>query len=110
MTISNMTDAALPRGRLRGERQGDRPKIVPDRRRYKRVAVSLDGRIMTEDKREFPCEVFNMSPGGMALRASASPQPGERIVAYLDNLGRLEGTVARTFEGGFAIELRASTQ
>jgi len=110
MTISNMTDATVPGVRLRGERQGDRPKIVPDRRRYKRVVVSLNGRIMTEDKREFPCQVLNMSPGGMALRASASPRPGERVVAYLDNLGRLEGTVARTIEGGFAVEIKASTQ
>ncbi len=31
-------------------------------------------------------------------------------MAYLDNLGRLEGTVARTFEGGFAVEIKASTQ
>lgn len=65
---------------------------------------------MTEDKQEYVCEVFNMSPGGMALRAPAAPQPGERVVTYLDNLGRLEGTVARIFEGGFAVELKASAQ
>jgi len=98
--------------RLRGERRSDRPfpKLVPDRRRYRRVPVSFHGRFMSEDKREYPCEVLNMSPGGMALRAPISPRVGERIVAYLDNLGRLEGTVARIFEGGFAVELKASAQ
>jgi PilZ domain len=110
MSISNIADTTSPAARLRAERQGDRPKIVPDRRRHKRVAVSLSGRFMTEDKQDFPCEVFNMSPGGMALRAETSPQPGERVVAYLDNLGRLEGVVARTFEGGFAVALKASAQ
>jgi len=110
MTISNIADPAFPTGRLRGERQGDRPKIVPDRRHYKRVAVSINGRFMSEDKQEYPCEVFNMSPGGMALQAPISPRPGERVVTYLDSLGRLEGTVARTFEGGFAVEIKASAQ
>jgi hypothetical protein len=51
-----------------------------------------------------------MSAGGMALVTPATCQPGERIVSYLDNVGRLEGTVARTFEGGFAVEIKANTQ
>jgi hypothetical protein len=33
---------------------------------------------------------------------------GERIVAYLDNLGRIEGVVTRSFEGGFAVRILAS--
>lgn len=110
MSISNIADMDAPVGRLRGERQGDRPKIVPDRRRFKRVPVTLNGRFMTEDKQEYPCEVFNMSPGGMALRAPMAPRPGERVVAYLENLGRLEGIVARLFDGGFAVEIKASAQ
>jgi len=74
------------------------------------VPVSFQGRFMAENKREYPCEVVDMSAGGMALRSSAACRPGERIVAYLDNLGRLEGTVARLFEGGFAVQINASTQ
>ncbi len=31
-------------------------------------------------------------------------------MAYLDNFGRLEGIVARIFDGGFAVEINASTQ
>jgi len=104
--------ASAVSGRIRAEYPEIRrvPKIVPDRRKYRRVPVQLNGRLMTQDEREFPCEVFNMSAGGMALRAPVTCQRGERIVAYLENLGRLEGTVARTFEGGFAVELRASAQ
>lgn len=98
--------------KLRGERRSDHPypKIVPDRRKYRRVSVSLQGRLMPEDKQEYPCEVINMSAGGMALLTPVSCQPGERIVAYLDNFGRLEGTIARTFDGGFAVELNVSAQ
>jgi hypothetical protein len=113
MSVFSMEESAPAQtARLRGERRSDRqfPKIVPDRRRYRRVPVSFQGRLMAEDKQEYPCEVFNMSAGGMALRTPVACQKGERIVAYIDNLGRLEGTVARTFEGGFAVEIKASTQ
>ena len=98
--------------KIRGERRSDRsyPKIVPDRRKYRRVAVDLEGRFMREDRQEYPCQVINMSAGGMALLAPVSCQPGERIVAYLENFGRLEGTVARCFEGGFAVRITASAQ
>jgi hypothetical protein len=33
---------------------------------------------------------------------------GERIIAYFDDLGGIEGTVVRLFEGGFAMGLKAT--
>ena len=75
-----------------------KPKILPlaeERRRFQRVKVNLLGRYMLEDRREFPCQVINMSPGGMALVAPVIGQPGERVIAYVDHLGRLEGKIAR---------------
>ena len=35
-------------------------------------------------------------------------EEGERIVAYLDHIGRVEGIVARSVEGGFAVRILAS--
>ena len=98
--------------KTRGARRSDRlyPKIVPDRRKYRRVAVELEGRFMREDRQEYPCQVINMSGGGMALLAPVACQKGERVVAYLENFGRLEGVVARNFEGGFAVQINASAQ
>lgn len=92
------------------DRRLNRPilKIVPDRRRHRRVPVAVFGRFMREDKQEYPCQVINMSAGGMAVLASANCHDGERIVAYLDNLGRIEGVVVRSFEGGFAVRILAS--
>lgn len=86
----------------------NRPKIVPERRRHRRVPVNLFGRFMREDKQEYPCQVVNMSAGGMAMVAPVKCGDGERIVAYLDNLGRIEGVVVRSFEGGFAVRILAS--
>jgi hypothetical protein len=83
-------------------------KIVPDRRRHRRVPVKVIGRFMRENKQEYPCQVINMSAGGMALLAPVGCDVDERIVAYLDNLGRIEGIVVRRFEGGFAVRILAS--
>ncbi len=84
--------------------------LSDERRRFQRVRVDLLGRYMLPDRREFPCQVVNMSPGGMALIAPVGGQPGERIIAYVDHLGRLEGHVARIFQNGFAMTISATTR
>jgi hypothetical protein len=88
-----------------------RPVILPlsqERRRFQRVKVNLLGRYMLADRREFPCQVTNMSPGGMAVIAPVSGQPGERVIAYVDHIGRVEGVIARLFQNGFAMTVGAS--
>jgi hypothetical protein len=82
--------------------------LSEERRRFQRVRVNLLGRYMLADRREFPCQVVNMSPGGMALIAPVTGAPGERVIAYVDHLGRLEGQVARTFQNGFAMTIAAT--
>jgi PilZ domain len=90
-----------------------KPIILPhneERRRFQRVKVNLLGRYMLADRREFPCQVINMSPGGMALLAPIVGQVGERVIAYVDHVGRLEGTIARLIENGFAMTMAATTR
>src|SRR5258707_7848629 len=82
--------------------------LSEERRRFQRVRVNLLGRYMLADRREFPCQVANMSPGGMAVVAPVAGQPGERVIAYVDHLGRLEGVIARQFENGFAMTIAAT--
>jgi hypothetical protein len=82
--------------------------LSEERRRFQRVRVNLLGRYMLADRREFPCQVVNMSPGGMALITPVVGTPGERIIAYVDHLGRLEGHIARLFQGGFAMTISAT--
>jgi PilZ domain len=81
-----------------------------ERRRFQRVRVNLLGRYMLADRREFPCQVLNMSPGGIALLAPVVGQPGERVIAYVDHLGRLEGTIARLIANGFAMTIAATAR
>jgi len=90
-----------------------KPKFLPlaeERRRFQRVKVNLLGRYMLPDRREFPCQVINMSPGGMAVVAPVIGAPGERVIAYVDHLGRLEGKIARTIDNGFAMTIAASAR
>jgi PilZ domain len=88
-----------------------KPRSLPlaeERRRHQRVKVNLLGRYMLADRREFPCQVINMSPGGIALVAPVSGDPGERVIAYVDHLGRLEGKIARLLDTGFAMTVEAT--
>jgi hypothetical protein len=77
-----------------------------ERRRHSRVKVRLPGQFMRENRKEFPCMTVDMSPGGVAFTADETVEIGERIVAYVDHVGRVEGRVAREFPGGFAIAMR----
>ena len=79
-----------------------------DRRRHKRVALTLLGRFMRANKQEYPCKLSDVSAGGAAIMAPVEVEERERIVAYFDQLGGLEGTVVRVFDGGFAIQLLAT--
>jgi hypothetical protein len=90
-----------------------KPRILPlaeERRRFQRVRVNLLGRYMLADRREFPCQVTDMSPGGMALIAPVRGEVGERVIAYVDHLGRLEGLIARHFQNGFAMTVGATAR
>jgi hypothetical protein len=81
---------------------------VTERRRHSRVKVNLLGRFMLENKKEYPCQVINMSPGGLAMIAPVRGEIGERIIAYIDHIGRVEGKIVRKIEGGFAVALDAT--
>jgi len=77
-----------------------------ERRRHSRVKVRLPGQFMRENRQEFPCITIDMSLGGVALAADEPVELAERIVAYLDHVGRVEGRVVRDFLGGFAIAMK----
>ena len=88
-----------------------KPRVLPlaeERRRHQRVKVNLLGRYMLSDRREYPCQVVDMSPGGMLLVAPVIGKAGERVIAYVDHVGRLEGQVARVVANGFAMTISAT--
>lgn len=79
-----------------------------ERRDFQRVRVKVYGRYMLEDRSEHPCQVIDMSPGDVALRTAKRGALGERVIVYLDQIGRVEGVVTRSLEDGFAMTIIAS--
>jgi hypothetical protein len=76
--------------------------------RFQRVKVSLLGRYMLTNRSEYPCQVLEMSPGDAVVVAPVPGTAGERIVAYLDHLGRVEGTITEVIDGGFKLDMAAT--
>jgi hypothetical protein len=79
-----------------------------ERRKHQRVPVQLLGRFMLENRREYPCQTANISPGGLAIMAPVAPAIGERVIAYIDQIGRIEGSVVRLLPNGFAMTMAAT--
>ncbi|SOC38902.1 PilZ domain-containing protein [Rhizobium subbaraonis] len=80
----------------------------PEQRSFQRVSVNLAGRLMLPSHDEYDCTVIDMSPGEVFFTCHAQPHPGERIIAYIDHLGRIEGTVAKVTDDGFVILVNAT--
>ena len=75
-----------------------------DRRHSRRAALKLRGRYMLADGYESHCETIDVSATGMRIHAEVVADVGERVVAYIDELGRAEGQTARRGADWFAIE------
>ncbi|NGO52654.1 PilZ domain-containing protein [Allomesorhizobium camelthorni] len=86
----------------------DYPPSRAERRNFQRVRVKIYGRYMLEDRTEHPCQVLDMSPGNVSLRCERAGRPGEKIIAYIDHIGRVEGVLTRTLQDGFAMTVIAS--
>lgn len=73
--------------------------------RFQRVQISLHGRYMLRSRDEYPCQTFEISPGDAFLFAPVKAVVGERVVLYLNELGRFTGHAIRTTQTGFEMSL-----
>jgi hypothetical protein len=78
-----------------------------ERRRHERFEVALPGRCMLFDRLEYPCWTIDVSPTGLGIVGLRKGEIGDRIVAYISQIGRVEGLIARHFNKGFAFEIQA---
>ena len=92
----------------------DRRKIkiaargAQERRRHRRVRLSVPGRGLAASTGEFACTLVDVSPGGARIASKTPPTPGERVVLLFDGIGRIEGDVVRAGPAGFAVRLSLS--
>jgi hypothetical protein len=86
-----------------------RPALSERRRTY-RVPVEVFGRYMLQNRQDFPCKTMDISPGGILICAPVYGAVGERVIAYLDHLGRMEGVITRLVPEGFAMSVSATSR
>ena len=79
-------------------------------RSFQRVSVNIGGRLMLADHEEYACTAIEMSPGDVSFQCAGRPRTNERVIAYLDHLGRIEGTILSQVEGGFLMDIAASAR
>ena len=75
---------------------------------FQAVRVEFSARFMLRDGTELEGQVTQMSPGSAQLETSARPTLGERIVAYVDHIGRIEGQAWRIEDDGFGMTVEAT--
>jgi hypothetical protein len=91
--------------------------LIFDRRDERRVAVSLPGRYSLADadslrgeRRLFACRAVNLSTRAMAVTAPVTAKVGVTVIADIEQLGRLKGTIIREFKLGFVIGIAAGDE
>jgi len=99
------TDDAKPRG------EDVLTRARKDRRRFRRVRVTLAGRLyIPATQEEAQCVVEDISAGDATLACDLKGEPQGKAVIYLDGLGRFEGPVVRNKAGGFVMTFSCSLQ
>ncbi len=66
----------------------------------------LFGRYMLPDMSEHPCQVAQLTAESAIFLTSVEVPAGVAVVAYIDEIGRIEGTVSAPVQGGFGVAFR----
>jgi PilZ domain len=102
---------AMPLATPTHPQRAPRPKLLrltPEQRVYPRVAFSVGGRFMLEDRTEYAGTTIDGSVRNLSISTEVRGRVGERIVGYFDTIGRVEGTIERQTEEGFVIEIQTT--
>lgn len=75
---------------------------------FHRVSVNVPGRMMLSNRMEYDCVAMDMSPGDVVISSSVLPKVGERVIAYIDHIGRLEGLTNTLLDNAFIMSVNAT--
>jgi hypothetical protein len=73
-----------------------------------RLASVLFGRFMLPDMSEHPCQVTDVTEDGAIFVTASVPASGSALVAYLEELGRVEAVSGEPTAGGFRVTFSAA--
>lgn len=74
-----------------------------ERRRWQRILISLPLSFLDESGRENKGHTINISGGGLLFQTETPPFRGDRLVCYVENIGRMSGHVVRSCAGEVAL-------
>lgn len=78
--------------------------------KFRSVDVNLPGRFMRADRSEYDCVAYIMSAGEVSIQTSIITATDERIVAYLETVGRVAGQVTALTQHGFVMTIVAPSK
>ncbi len=81
------------------------PEPARERRRHRRVALSLAGTMLDSRGQEHSFHIIDASAGGLRIKTDARCTMGEKVVLYCQSIGRLSGAVQRKGDGELAIAM-----
>jgi hypothetical protein len=81
------------------------PEPARERRRHRRVPLSLSGTLLDSRNLEHHFAILDASAGGVRIKTDARCMMGEKVVLYCQGIGRLQGAVARRGDGELAIAM-----
>jgi hypothetical protein len=82
---------------------------APDRRRYRRLGLDLRGRLLDRGGHEHDCRTLDISAGDARIASPARAHAGDKLIVYLQEIGRVEAEIVRVLEGAtFAVQFNAS--
>lgn len=68
------------------------------------TGLDVPGRLMVPSGEETTCSVTRITADDMHVACQLSVTPGDRVIVYLEALGRVEGTVSGLGSGSFALK------
>jgi hypothetical protein len=97
---------------------GDDDDVVwVDRRQDARIVVSIPGQFSLADRRDmrgerrvFSCRAINVSSHAIALASAVSGKVGDRVIAEIEHLGKLKGSIMWVLERGFIMNIIATAE
>lgn len=69
----------------------------------KSLSGVMFGRYMLADRTEYACQIRDLSPDQATFIGPAVPQVGEHVIAYIEEIGRVEGDVAQASADSFLL-------
>ncbi len=71
------------------------------------VRVSFTGRLMLPDHQEYDCTAIEMNAERAQINCEGDARQGDRVIVYLQHIGRIEGTITSLTPSGFFIAINA---